>query len=167
MSGFVTCSSVVKPCCSSYPQTHAPTSSRPPKSNEAGFCRVVYSSSTTIRIAVLVTVFFKVHAKKKKRRSMLNCQCVWFLIGPFKHGCSSCGRRRSHSSSVLFCREKIITWRHSWVDDADSGFFIVPIHNIPLTGQSKLQYPKFSQRGNVNPCMAATLSSGWGNVWGL
>lgn len=75
------------------------------------------------------------------------------------HGCSGCGRGRSHSSSVLFCREKLITWRHSRVDGADSGFFIVPIHNIPLTGQSKLQYPNFSQRGNVNPCMAATLCS--------
>lgn len=60
---------------------------------------------------------------------------------------------------------KLITWRHSRADSADSGFFIVPIHNIPLTGQSKLQYPNFSQRGNVNPCLATTpLQWGWGNI---
>lgn len=68
-------------------------------------------------------------------------------------------KKESFQQRLILLREKLITWRHSGPDGAHSGFFIVPIHNIPLTGQSKLQYPNFSQRGNVNPCMAATLSS--------
>lgn len=97
--------------------------------------------------------------KKKKKR-------VFDLsLAPFKQGCSGCGEKKeSFQQRLILLREKLITWRHSGPDGAHSGFFIVPIHNIPLTGQSKLQlqYPNFSQRGNVNPCMAATLSSEWG-----
>lgn len=70
----------------------------------------------------------------------------------------------SFQQRLILHREKLITWRHSRADGADSDFFIVPIHNIPLTGQSRLQYPNFSQRGIVNPCMAATLSSEWGGM---
>lgn len=42
----------------------------------------------------------------------------------------------------------------------DLGFFIVPIHNILLTGQSELQYPNYSHWENVNPCMARMHTRG-------
>lgn len=148
-----------KLCYSLYPQTCATTSCHPPKSNEAGFCRVVYSSSTTIRIATLVTVCFKVHAKKRGKKITVHAEFSVCLI-------SLCsfqawlqwmqGKKELFQQHLILRREKLITWRHSRADSADSGFFIVPIHNIPLTGQSKLQYPNFSQRGNVNPCLATT-----------
>lgn len=75
------------------------------------------------------------------------------------------GKKELFQQHLILHREKLITWRHSRADSADSGFFIVPIHNIPLTGQSKLQYPNFSQRGNVNPCLATTpFQWGWGGT---
>lgn len=160
MSGFLTHSSVVKLCCA-YPQTCAPTSSRPPKSNKAGFCEsgllflFHHYPNRHISHGVLQST-----CKKKKKKS------VWFVIGPFQAGLQWMREKKeSFQQHLILLREKLITWRHSGPDGAHSGFFIVPIHNIPLTGQSKLQYPNFSQRGNVNPCMAATLSSEWGGCW--